>query len=261
MQENFAMLNQGAALERPTFVIKFLRFWVPGLCHTAILDCREIHRIARASWATFLNDHLFMKDHRPESSTTQRIWHFHLKIWDLIFQRQQRERNEKGNHWIRRLNHLTSKIEVDCWIRLVELILTVVWWFIRELPSRIGILGNFLTLWNPKAGRSTSELKVVYEQPILGSRCSGSKKLRMLKQVTNLWHRDRLRDSLNFLVSICLMRWLRQPRTRFSTRSQISGKEYVSKSNELRYPTDSYEEDKLLTWFMGTSVQPERMKQ
>ena len=45
MQENFTILNQGAALERPTFLIKLLRFWVPGLRHAAILDCREIYRI------------------------------------------------------------------------------------------------------------------------------------------------------------------------------------------------------------------------
>ena len=47
MQENFTILNQGAALEQPTFLINLLRFWVPGPCHAAILDCREIHRIVR----------------------------------------------------------------------------------------------------------------------------------------------------------------------------------------------------------------------
>ena len=30
MQENFTILNQGATLEQPTFLIKLLRFWVPG---------------------------------------------------------------------------------------------------------------------------------------------------------------------------------------------------------------------------------------
>ena len=41
-------------------------------------------------------------------------------------------------------------------------------------------------------------------------------------QLTNLWHRDRLQGSTIFLISICLMRWLRQPWRSFSTRSQIS---------------------------------------
>ena len=39
--------------ERPTFLIKLLRFWVSGLCHAATLDCRKIHRIVRILWETF----------------------------------------------------------------------------------------------------------------------------------------------------------------------------------------------------------------
>ena len=155
----------------------------------------------------------------------QRIWHLHLRIWDLLFQRQQGEKERwKESHWIRRLNHLTSEVEVECWIMLVELILTVVWWIIREFFLRNGILENFLTLWNFKAGRWTSELRFVFEQPILRSKSSGSKKLRLLNQVTNLWHRDRSQGSLIFLISIWLMRLLRQPWRSFSTRSQICRK-------------------------------------
>ena len=45
---------------------------------------------------------------------------------------------------------------------------------------------NFLTLWNFKVGKSTSEQSLVYEQPILKSQCSGVKKLRLLNQLTNL---------------------------------------------------------------------------
>ena len=52
---------------------------------------------------------------------------------------------------------------------MVELILTVVSWIIRDFLLRIGILENVLTPWNFKAGRSTSELRFVYEQPILRS--------------------------------------------------------------------------------------------
>ena len=74
---------------------------------------------------------------------------------------------------------------------------------------------------------------------------AGSNKLRLINQLTNLWHRDRLQGSLNFMISICLMLWLRQQWRSLSTRSQNSEKEQVSKSSELRIPTDSYEEDKI----------------
>ena len=50
--------NHGAALEWWTFPVKLLRFWVPGLCHASILDCRERHRIMRVLLETFLNDYL-----------------------------------------------------------------------------------------------------------------------------------------------------------------------------------------------------------
>ena len=56
----------------------------------------------------------------------------------------------------------------------------------------------------------------VCEQQIFRSLCSGSNKLRLPNQLTNLW------GSTIFLISICLMRWLRQPWRSFSTRSQTS---------------------------------------
>ena len=109
---NSLILNPGAALERPTFLIKLLRFWVPEPCCDSGLYCNEIHRIARVLWETFLNDHL-LKNYNPlQSSTIQRIWHLHLKTWELIFQRQQGE-TWKGNHWIRQLKNLTSKVEMN----------------------------------------------------------------------------------------------------------------------------------------------------
>ena len=114
------------------------------------------------------------------------------------------------------------KVEVVCPIILVELILTVVWWIIGEFSLWNGILENSLTLWNFKAGKPTSELGFVYDQPILRSLCSGSKKLRLPHQLTILWHRDRLESSLIFLISICFMRWLRQPWRSISARSQTS---------------------------------------
>ena len=63
------------------------------------------------------------------------------------------------------------------------------------------------------------------------------------------------------MISICLMRWLRQPWRSSSTRSQPSEKDWVSKSRKLRIPTDSYEEDKLRTWSMSISVQPKLVTQ
>ena len=127
-----------------------------------------------------------------------------------------------GNCWMHVFNHTTSQVEVVCPIILVELILTVVWWIIGEFSLWNGILENSLTLWNFKAGKSTSELGFVYDQPILRSLCSGSKKLRLPHQLTILWHRDRLEGSLIFLISICFMRWLRQPWRSISARSQTS---------------------------------------
>ena len=127
MQENFTILSQGAALERPTFLIKLLRFWFPGPCHAAILDCREIHRIVQVSWETFLNDHLLKKDYPLQSST------IHCEIEDLILPIHHDKVMEwHENRWVHRFKHFTSKAEVECCPILVELILTMVWLIIRE---------------------------------------------------------------------------------------------------------------------------------
>ena len=64
-------------IRRPTFLIKLPRFWVPGPCHAAILDCREIHRIVQVFWETFLNDHLLKKDYLLQSSTI----HCEIETW------------------------------------------------------------------------------------------------------------------------------------------------------------------------------------
>ena len=119
---------------------------------------------------------------------------------------------------------LNFQSRIVCWIILMELILTMVWWIIREILLRNGIWERFLTLCNFKAGKSTSKLRFVWEQQILRSRCSGSKKLRFLNQLTNLWHPDRLRGDVIFLTTICLMQWLRLPWRSFSTRTFTSEK-------------------------------------
>ena len=81
--------------------------------------------------------------------------------WDLILSKRQEKEivKWKENRRLRQFLHLTSKVEVACWIILVELILAMVWRNIREFPLRNGILENFLTLWNFKAGKSTSEMR------------------------------------------------------------------------------------------------------
>ena len=89
-RENFTILKQRAALERPTFPVNTLQFRVPGPCLAAILDCRTIHGILWVLQETFLNDCLLEKDEPPLSSRIQRIWHPLLKNWDLKVQEIQR---------------------------------------------------------------------------------------------------------------------------------------------------------------------------
>ena len=67
------------------------------------------------------------------------------------------------------INHLTSKVEVQCSIILVELIVAVIMMDYPRIPFTEWNLGKIMTLWNFKAGKSTSELRFVYEQQILRS--------------------------------------------------------------------------------------------
>ena len=55
-----------------------------------------------------------------------------------------------------------------------------------KIPISALNLGNFLDSMEFQSGKSTSELRFVCEQPILRSPRSGSKKLRLLNQLTNL---------------------------------------------------------------------------
>ena len=68
-REFLTILNQGAALERPTFPVNPLLFRIPGPCLAAILDCCTTHRILRVLQETFLNDHLLNQDDPLHSST------------------------------------------------------------------------------------------------------------------------------------------------------------------------------------------------
>ena len=82
---------------------------VPEPSRAAILDCRVTHWMVRVLQETFVNAHLLGKDYPLQSSTIQRIWHLHLRIWDLIFQRQQGERNEK--RIVERVDWITSVLK------------------------------------------------------------------------------------------------------------------------------------------------------
>ena len=70
----------------------------------------------------------------------------------------------------------------------------MVWLLIWDFLSRKCILDNSQTLWNSRAGKSTSRLRFAQRQLILISHCSGSKRLRWQSQLANWWHRDRLRE-------------------------------------------------------------------
>ena len=112
MRENFTILKQRAALERPTFPIN--PFLEP--CLAAILDCRMIHGILWVLQETFLNDNLLEEDEPLLSSTIQRVWHPFLKNWDLRFLETQNNRTETWDENLRIRQYLqhASNVEVDC---------------------------------------------------------------------------------------------------------------------------------------------------
>ena len=58
------------------------------------------------------------------------------------------------------------------------------------------------------------------------------KEVEASKSITNSLYRDRSQDNNILLISMCLMRLLRQPRRSSSIRNQTSDKDWVSKSNE-----------------------------
>ena len=112
------------------------------------------------------------KDYPLRYWTIQRIWHLPLRYWDLMLQEQQGEKERWKEN---RLNHLTSKVELKCWIILVELFLR--WCDRLSEHSHYGMVSwkNSWLYGISKAGKSTSELRFVYELPILWSPCSGQR--------------------------------------------------------------------------------------
>ena len=195
-----------------------LRLWIAA-------KYKEIVRVWKE---TFLNAQLFKKDNPLQSSTIQRIWHLLLRIWDTILQRQEgKKESGKGNRWIRPFNHPhfqtrsgkldhtggtyshggMVKLSKNSYDRKES-------WKISWLYG-ISRLEVYLQNWSLSTNSRSSG-----HPP-----CSGSKKLRVPNQLTNLRHRHRFQGSRIFLISICLMRWLRQPWRSISTRSQTSEKE------------------------------------
>ena len=145
--------------------------------------------------------------------------------WTECWKRQQGERG-KENHWIRRFNHLTSKVEVECRIILVELVYTVVWWIIRVFSLRIGILEipDAVKLQSWKINFRTEDLSTNTADPQITMQWI--KEAEMAKSIDELVTSRSITRQPNFpdfryawcddCVSPC---WS------FPTRSQISRKE------------------------------------
>ena len=73
------------------------------------------------------------------------------------------------------------------------------------------------------------------------------KEVEIAKSIDELVQSRSITGQLNFPDFDMLDAMIASALKKFSTRSQISEKEQVSKSSELRRTTDSYEEDKLCT--------------
>ena len=212
----FYDLEWGAGLERPTFLIasKYTesygyygkRFW------TTICSRRTI---------------LYRTEHFKEFG----IILSGIETW--YFRDSRNRERSKGNRWTRRLNHLTSKVEVECWIILVGLILTVVWWIVQKSPfteRNIGKIPDSLEFQSWKINFIT-EVCLRTVDPQVTTLWIKEVEIASIDEL--VWHRDWLQGSLIFLTSMCLMRWLRQPWRSISPMCS-SGKELVSKSSEVR---------------------------
>ena len=113
--------------------------------------------------ARYTNDYLLEKDELLLSSTIQRISHPLLKNGDLTFQEIQSDPRVKWDENRRIRQHLyhASKVEVDCKIILVELILTVVWLIdYPRLPISELHLGKFPDLVEVQSWRVNFKTEV-----------------------------------------------------------------------------------------------------
>ena len=256
MRDNFAILNERAVLERPTFPSQPSTIPSP---RTAPRCVSGLPRETRNFTDTSGNICERPPAQEGRSSTffnNSRIWHHRLRDWDLILQEVQGNKRVRWdeNRGIRQYLCHASKVEVEYWIIMVEFILTVVWLITRDVQTQKCIWDFLWTPWNFKAGKSSSRMKFVRLQQIFISQCNGSKKLRWQSQLTNLWHRDWLWVEEFSPTAKCLMRWLRMHWEDFLTSTFTFAREQVSKSSVLRIPTDSFVGDQVHT--LRISVQP-----
>ena len=191
-----------------------------GLPH----DTRNI----RVLQETFLNDHLLQKDALLLSSTIPRIWQPLLKNWDLILNEIQRGPRVKWdeNRNIRRYLYDASKVKVDCWNTLVELILTMVWRITRDFPSRkcmhLGKCPDSMEILSWTLNFKT-EVCSITAHPHLTMHWT--KEVEMAKSIDELVTSRSILERTDFPTTTCLMRWLRPPWRCFSTSMFASAKE------------------------------------
>ena len=227
-------------------------FRVPDSCRAAILDCRVIHWMVRV-WQETFSERWLAQEGQPSAI-------FHISITGNVFWTMTCSRRTTlcnlphfkdfgifssgiGNRWMRVFNHTTSKVEVVCPIILVELILTVIWWIIGEFSLWNGILENSLTLWNFKAGKSTSELGFVCDQPIFQIIVHWIKEVEVAKSVDKPVTSRSITGQPNFpdvdlhhaMIASALKKHL-------GTQSNFRIRESVEEQ-QLRIPTNSFEED------------------
>ena len=184
----FTILRQLAALERPTFPVNPLLFRVPGLCLVAILDCRLIHGIL---W--YFRKRFERLPAREGRTTTflQQLKEFGIIVLriETWFWRKYKEAGEWNETRTTKFVNTCTTLPKRSWnVRSY-------WWNLfsqwcgrwSEISAfRHCIWENFLTLWNFKAGNSTSELRFVQEEPILISQCAGIKEVGTAKSIEEL---------------------------------------------------------------------------
>ena len=164
MQKNFVILNQATHVPDQT---------------STILSSRTLPRCDSGLPRNTQNCTSIMGDvfERPpaQEGLSSTIFNNSLRDWDLIPSIHQDKVMEwQENRGVHRFKHLTSKAEVECCPILVELILTIVWLIIREIFFGIESWKMSWLYWNFIDGKSTSELRFVYEQPILDELTSRS---------------------------------------------------------------------------------------
>ena len=137
-----------------------------------------------------------------------------------------------GNYWIRRFHHLTSK-EVD--FRIIPVVLLRDRMLENSWVYGISKLWNQLQNWKFSANSRSSDHYALDQR-------SWDCQINSQSFDIAIDYRETI-----FLISICLIRWLRQPWSSLSTRSHIFGKESVSKSRVRTNTNDSHEEDKFST--------------